>query len=93
MKSEKISKAPPMCLCARCNQWRQRHQRYDPDTGKERELCINCYLHEHPPERKKDFCARCSEYGPIVGRGLCQRCYDKLRRNDDLDLEDYPTKR
>lgn len=86
MNSETVSKAPPMAICTECDQFRQVHQR-NP-----RILCRNCYLRVHPPKRKKDFCAKCSEYKAIVARGLCRSCYDKLRRSEGLDLSKYPKK-
>jgi hypothetical protein len=85
------SKQPPMGLCTACGNWRQVHQRNDPDTGEEKILCKNCYLRIHPPKRPRDFCRHCQNYKKIVGRGLCRACYDKLRHADELDR--YPTKR
>ena len=86
MKS--TSKRPPMDICEECNEFRQVHQRYDPDTGEEHVLCKNCYQQLHPPNRSKDFCVKCGEFREIVGRGLCQKCYSSVHYHGKL--EKYP---
>lgn len=74
-----MSKRPPMAICDECGEWRQVHQR-EPEI-----LCKNCYMQKNPPNRTKNFCARCREYKPIVARGLCHSCYNYCRYHDCLD--------
>ena len=41
---------------------------------------------------KRGICKHCNEEKTIIGRGLCWKCYDNLKKEGTLD-ELYPTKR
>jgi hypothetical protein len=74
--SKKRTSSPvPHEVCEECGKLRPVHQR-EP-----RVLCKNCYMQLNPPQRQRDICRGCNRYVPIVGHGMCRRCYQSWYRS------------
>lgn len=71
-------------ICENCGDFTRIHQRTNPD-GEHEVLCKRCYMRLYPPKREEGYCAKCSKYAELVGRGLCRHCYDVERYSGTLE--------
>lgn len=78
------TKEPKKVVCKGCGEERQHHAHG---------YCRNCYMHKGFSSRRDGFCANpmcpnALEIVEIVGRGLCQTCYNKFSYAGTL--EEWP---
>jgi len=72
----------PKKLCGDCGRTKMLSTRKPP-------LCHNCYIHHRagkirtPKKNRLRICISCNFEKLITARGLCRRCYDKLKPNKE----------